>query len=67
MYRMWGNFWGMKISWKDERSDFHDLISQKPEKCFQNIIIKLTELANSQLYFCETDIYCKIHEIFVPR
>lgn len=29
-----GKFQGMKILRKDERSKFHDLISQKREQCF---------------------------------
>ena len=58
------NFWGMEISWKDDHSKFHDFNFTKARKMFQMVIIKLTKLALSQLYFCETDICC---EIWMPQ
>jgi len=62
-YHMQGNFQGMKILQKDGKSEFHDFIFTK---ALQIAVNKLTRLALSRIYFCETDICCKICKFSSP-
>ena len=57
----------MKTLQKNEKSNFPKFNFMKPEKCFQTIIIKLTELHNYTFTNHKTDICCQIYKIFVHQ